>query len=93
MKNKNMEVLIVLVLFCFLGMFSISCMMSADNSYINDWAVSNNYVIKSNDLCFVDTGPFWFRDKNQRIYRITLDNGRVFYMRTGIFCNEILEWR
>lgn len=35
-----------------------------------------------------DLGPFWYKNKHQHVYKATLKDGRIVWMRTNLFGND-----
>ena len=77
--------------FLWFSWFVLTTTYQFDKTKIDSWAVIHNYKVKDIVQCIWDRGPFWIRHKGQRIYKITLEDGKIYWMRTGIFENEFLE--
>ena len=73
------------------GIGSVAVIRQTDETRINEWAVENGHSVKEIEECYFVYGPYWYKDKNQRIYKISLNNNKIFWMRTGLFSNEYLE--
>jgi len=74
------------------GLVMIIATEHIDKNFINKWATQNNFNVKSIDRRFLSIGPFYFITNQQRCYRIELDDGKIYYMRTGFFDDEIVYY-
>lgn len=61
-----------------------------DRTAINDWAATNKHVISSIDRHHFDIGPFWI-GKNCRIYKVQVEDQKIFWFRFGLLTTEIEE--
>jgi predicted AAA+ superfamily ATPase len=59
---------------------------------MNKFAAENNTTLQDYEECFFTGESYWFKSDGQRIYKMQLGNGKIYYLRTG-FYNEFLEWR
>jgi len=87
-KGVALFVIVALSLIIFLYHFTDNIHRSA----IVKWSIENEYEIKSIETPMWDYGPYWVKGEDQTIYKITLSDGRTFWMRTGIFDNEYVEY-
>lgn len=90
---KTVWIGLVVILALILGF----CAYNSNQKQIKVWVDKNQYEIVSNDLTFMDNGPFYFRGKGQSINKIvvkTKDNEiKTYYSRTGLFGIEIEEYK
>lgn len=63
----------------------------ADEAYIRQWATDNTHTIVSIERCYWTLGPYWF-NKNTRIYKTDLDNGKTYWFRFRLFKTDIKEY-
>lgn len=82
-----------LVVVAFLGvMFFVNTIQhQADQQYIQAWAVENNHVVAQTEQCYVELGPYWYRGKAERIYKVKVEADRTFWFRFGPFQTEVKE--
>ena len=85
--NGGIFILIPVVIAFSLIMYAAQS--DADQTDIRRWARENRFEIDSVEKPWFDNGPFWFRGKGRRMYRIQVrdENGasRTVYMRAGTF--------
>jgi len=61
-----------------------------EQQQIHNWAAENNYKVISVEMTFMDYGPFWYKDEDDKIYKAVLidkstEKKRVSYFRIGTF--------
>lgn len=83
--------LVIFVLVCVIAMFLIPMQESADKTHIQEWAAENSVSVVQAERHYWDIGPFWFRQKT-RIYRVALEDGRVFWFRFRLWDTDIEEY-
>jgi hypothetical protein len=83
------------VLIVGLGLMAMIAQQSMDEESIQTWAKENDCKIVSVEKTIIDKGPFWIRQKHQRIYRVQVidryECSKVTYFRFG-FCGYDQEW-
>ena len=64
-----------------------------DEAEIKKWADSQGYSIVSCEQTILDIGPFWYRSRHQRTYRVVVKtpSERVIYFRMGYWSYD-KEW-
>lgn len=88
---QRMLILTIFILIIFLSYFYIH---NHDYNYMNNWANAHNYEIKEIEKTLFDNGPFYFRERNTRIYKVTLHNSkRISYFRFGAWFIPEQAWR
>lgn len=89
--EKTMIIIVVLLIIGFIGL----CLYGqhiVDTSSMNAFALTKGTTLTTYEHRTFSIGPYWYVPKGARVYRLVLSNGRIFYMRTGVFANEFLEW-
>ena len=92
--KENLGVIPLLVIFAFvliIAIFIVPMQERADKKYIQEWAAENSVSVAQVERHFWDIGPFWHH-KNTRIYRVDLEDGRVFWFRLWIWGTDIEEY-
>jgi len=64
------------------GMFAI--IDRSDKREIKEWATQKGVKIAKIEPCAVELGPYYFKQRHQRIYEVTLDNGATYWFRFGV---------
>jgi len=83
---------LIVVFSILFAVFCISLTLNGDQTYIEKWAKESNHNVVNVERCFVAMGPYWIKNKNSRIYKITCDDGSTYWMRTGVVDNEIQKY-
>ena len=83
-------IVLFLLLIVLVGVFFVmSVQQKEDKEYIQNWANVNDHKILEVNATLIDCGPFWIRNKHERIYRVTfVDTPRVSYFKFGVFGQE-----
>lgn len=77
----------------FLIILVVVSVNNSDKVEIERWAADEGYTIVSCEQTIFDTGPFWYRNKHQRIYKVVVATPveQTIYFRMGYFgCDK--EW-
>lgn len=85
-KIIGIAIIVVLLLLIFIA---IPAQQKSDEDDIRIWAVEKNQVILKIERCYWDIGPFWFRNKHDRIYKVDLVSGKTFWFRMSVFKTDI----
>jgi hypothetical protein len=64
------------------GMFAITA--QSDKQEIKEWAIQKRVEIVKIESCAIALGPYYFKQRHQRIYEVTLDNGSTYWFRFGL---------
>lgn len=78
----------ILIAVVVVGLLAFACVVaiySANRTIIKDHVAARGGEVVSIDEHVWTLGPFWVKNKGQRIYKATLKDGRVVWMRTGVF--------
>lgn len=63
--------------------------MEQTEKEVDKWAAENHYVIVSKEMNMTIFGsPFYYLNKGEYIYRVVLDNGDIWWVRTGVLSND-----
>ena len=93
MNKTTVEVLILLLIVAIIvPLFFL--VRSGDQEKIKEWAEGEGYEIKSSESTWIDRGPFWVKNKNDRIYRVVVETEsgeRVMYFRFRLWWVD-KEW-
>lgn len=88
---KQFCIALLIVGLIFLSWILLSLIENGDHNAIHSWAQNNGYVVKNIERRLVDIGPFWYTDKNMRVYKADIENSRVFWFRIGIKFDVVEE--
>ncbi len=67
----------------------IGLRMDMIDKEIDRWASEHNYKVVHTDMQMTIFGsPFYYLNKGEYIYKIELDNGDIWWLRTGVFSND-----
>jgi len=91
--GKHMTRLIFPFIALFLIILVVVLVNNSDKAEIERWAVGEGYTIVSCEQTIFDTGPFWYRSRHQRIYKvvIAIPVERMIYFRMGYWGYD-KEW-
>lgn len=79
---------LIIILFIVFIMI-IGVRMDQTEQEINKWAVEHNHKVVQSEMQMTIFGsPFFYLNKGEYIYKIKLDNGDIWWVRTGLFGND-----
>ena len=89
LKSITLITCFVLIL---LVIFSVqNWIVSRDHLEINSWAQKHNYIVKNIERRLVSIGPFWYTDKNSRVYKVDMENVKTVWFRFSLLKTDVIE--
>lgn len=87
-----MKIIIKVILVIVIVILCIYCgvaRLEQKENEIKKWASDHNYVIVSKEMNYTIFGsPFYYLGKGEHIYKLTMDNGDIWWVRTCYFSND-----
>ena len=78
MKEKLL--IVAVVVFLLLVLFVVlPAIQQGDEQYIRDWGATHQRQIVKVERCYFSMGPFWWKNKNDRIYRVETEGKTVWF--------------
>ena len=92
-SGKHMMRLILPFIALFLIILVVVSVNNSDKVEIERWAADEGYTIVSCEQTIFDTGPFYYKSKHHRVYRVVVatPEERTTYFRFGSFGYD-REW-
>lgn len=81
-----------------IGVFVLIGMQAeSDQRFVEQWAKNQGLTVVSKEQTLFDSGPFYVRAKNQRIWRVEMrdwaEQRLVYYFRLGGWTNDVEQYR
>ena len=89
MNNGRLAVGLLVIIFFVVVLFVVlPIQQRSDEEYVQTWADTHGNTVVKIERCYFSTGPYWFRGKNDRIYRAETEAG-AFWFRFRLFHKDV----